>query len=82
MVLSAYLWHSEGVSPRNRRIILNAIARARAYGAPWILGADFQVPSELLMETVGEDLDRADAHVIATCATTHRPNRAAYSTID
>ena len=34
------------------------------------------------METVSEDLDLADAHVIATCAATHRPNGAAPTTID
>ena len=47
-ILSAYLWHSEVLTLRNRNLVLRAMAVAKSFGCPWILGADFQIPLEEL----------------------------------
>ena len=44
-ILSAYVWHSEELSMRNKSILLTAMARAMYVGCPWVIGADVQMPT-------------------------------------
>ena len=82
LLLSAYFWHSEVLSARNKQLMISAVTKARLYGCPWVLGADFQVSPEDLLAQIGEDLELADAHVVATCAATFRPTDTVHRTID
>ena len=53
LVLSAYLWHTEGPTLRNKKLLVTAISRAKYFGCPWIISADFQMPPEALMKSFG-----------------------------
>ena len=73
MILSVYHWHSQEWTLRNKNIFVMAIARARYFGCPWIIGADFQMSLELFQRHSGTVLDDE---------TTHRPEQGAQSTMD
>ena len=46
MVLSVYLWHTEGLTDRNMDL-LNAVGEAVArFGGPWVLGGDMNLTPE------------------------------------
>ena len=73
LVLSAYLWHSEGLTARNLRIILTALAAAKAHGGPWVLAGDFNNPPSVIEHGMSAALKAAGAAVIATKVPTHYP---------
>ena len=50
LVLSMYLWHSEGLSSRNWQILLEAGGVIAKHGGPWIIGAEFNMPEKQLGE--------------------------------
>ena len=82
VILSAYLWHSEVLSLRNRELILAAIANAKYFGCPWVLGADFQISPDDLQAQFGTVLEHAGAYIVATSQPTFRPGGKTQSTID
>ena len=48
MLLSVYLWHTEGLTERNWRILHAAGECVAQFGGPWIIGGDFNMtPAEL-----------------------------------
>ena len=77
MVMSVYLWHTEGSSLRNRDIIAKVLQLGRLHGGPWIAGGDFNMDPESLREFPG--LDAGEVTVIApprspgTCVSRHGP---------
>ena len=73
LVLSAYLWHSEGMTSRNIGIILHAFAAVKAHGGPWVIVGDFNNPPSVLERAMGTALKAAGAVVIATKEPTHYP---------
>ena len=46
MIISIYLWHSEGFSDRNWNILFAAIDAAKKYGGPFIIAGDFNLAPE------------------------------------
>ena len=82
LILSAYLWHSEGLTLRNKKILVTAISKAKYFGCPWIMGADFHMPPEELMQAFGTILDEADAFIVAPSEPTHRPELGTHRIID
>ena len=46
VVASAYLWHSEGVTPRNLALLQAAVDVAVRHGGPWLIGGDFNMTPE------------------------------------
>ena len=70
------------LSLRNRELILAAIANAKYFGCPWVLGADFQIPPDDLQAQFGTVLEQADAYIVATSQPTFRPGGKTHSTID
>ena len=46
MVLSVYLWHSEGLSERNRLILEAAGEAIETFGGAWMLAGDFNMTPE------------------------------------
>ena len=50
---SAYLWTSEGPTPRNVAILVAFAVEAEAMGLPWVLGGDFKFTPEALQESPG-----------------------------
>ena len=48
MVVSSYIWHSEGLTERNSALLDAAGATVAEFGGPWIIGADWNMtPAEL-----------------------------------
>ena len=82
LVLSAYLWHTEGLTIRNKKLLVTPISTAKYFGCLCIIGADFQMPPEELMLSFGTILDEADAFVVAPTEPTHRPEKGAHSVIE
>jgi ribonuclease HI len=50
MLLSVYLWHSEGMTARNVELLEAAGAAIAQYGGPWVLAGDFNMTPEQLSE--------------------------------
>ena len=73
MVISVYLWHSEGMSDRNLAILHAAGEAARRFGGPFIVGGDFNMSPEQ-MESQRELLGKMGVKVMApqgvSCGTT------------
>ena len=81
VVLSAYLWHSEFLSFRNRMLVLTAIAQSRYFGGPWIAGGGLLSHARMQAQ-LGTVLDEADAYIVVAAATTHQPTASTPRTID
>ena len=73
LVLSAYLWHSEGMPTRNQEIVFATLAAAKAYGGPWLLVGDFNHAPAALEHSMAAALKAAGATVISTHTPTHFP---------
>ena len=50
-VYCVYLWTSEGLSERNRKILQTLEEHTAAHGRPWVAGGDFQIPAEVMKAT-------------------------------
>ena len=50
LVISMYLWHSEGLSRRNMELLCAAGDVIIKHGGPWLIGADFNMPPEELSQ--------------------------------
>ncbi len=81
LLMSAYLWNREGMTPRNVAILEAAIAEARAFGGPWLLGGDFNVDPDLICGNI-EWLARANVAVLAPATHTHFPGKGDSRTLD
>ena len=69
LLVSTYLWHSEGLSERNIRI-LGAIASILArHGGPWIIGGGFNIPPSGLLSGEGQDWLRRSNGVVRASGT-------------
>ena len=74
LLMSIYLWHSEGLSQRNLDI-LNAAARIVHYhGGPWLLAGDFNMTADDLRRAE-KWLAKIDGKVVATEVATCRSVR-------
>ena len=73
MIISIYLWHSEGFSDRNWNILFAAIDAAKKYGGPFIIAGDFNLAPEQ-MAAQADFLRKSGVSVRApnavTCAVT------------
>ncbi len=82
LVVSVYLWTSEGLTPRNVTLVERALWAARSYGSLWIIGGDFNVPPAALSRQLDRLLSRAGAVVRAPVEATHYPSRGAPEVLD
>ena len=82
VLVSVYLFHSEGMTERNRSIIKRALAVVRAYGSPWIIAGDFNMSPSVFAQHCGCLLESANAYIMSTKQTTHRPRSATHNTLD
>ena len=60
-LISTYLWHSEGLSPRNLDLLEVAAKIIRGLRGPWLMGGDFNVAPQILrtcgwLELVGAEI--------------------------
>ena len=53
--MSVYVWHSEGLSGRNREVIAEVLRVARLHGGPWVAGGDFNMDPEKIRDFPGLD---------------------------
>ena len=82
VLVSIYLFHSEGMTARNRSLFQRAMAVVRAYGSPWIIAGDFNESPEVILQQWGSTLEKTDSFVIAPNQSTNRPRGGAHRTID
>ena len=82
VVGSVYLYHSEYASIRNRKLLEHAVAVLSAYGSPWILGGDYNLPPQDLLHLFPHVLEQANAYVFATELPTHCPTAGQHRTLD
>ena len=73
LVFSAYLWHSEGATPRNIEIVLTALSIAKSHGGPWAVVGDFNCTPGDLANSMGAALEAAGAAIVSTREPTHFP---------
>ena len=71
MVMSAYLWHSEGMTSRSIDLILAARAVAKSHGGPWLLLGDFNNQPAAVESALRVALKAAGAAIVATTVPTH-----------
>ena len=48
MIISVYLWHTEGLTSRNWSILHSAVEAAKRFGGPFIIAGDFNMAPECL----------------------------------
>ncbi len=65
LLLSLYLWHGEGLTPRNLRLLESAGAVIKRHGAAWTLGADANMSPDELLRDAGDWLDKIGGTVVA-----------------
>ena len=53
MMISIYLWHSEGLSERNVALLHAAGEAIASFGGPWMMGGDWNMEPEELMRAQG-----------------------------
>ena len=82
VILSVYLFHSEGASLRNKAILRQALAVAASYGSPWLIASDFNCEPEFVLSHWADGLEKANAYVVATEEPTHRPSVGVHRTLD
>ena len=73
LVVSVYLWHSEGLTARNRDILNGALGAVAAHGGPWVIVGDFNYQPARLAEELGPSLEKAGAVILAPDRPTHYP---------
>ena len=71
VIVSVYLFHTEGMTARNRSVLQNAFAVARNYGSPWVIAKDFNATPAFVMHHWGAYLQNANAYVLAPSQATH-----------
>ena len=82
LVASLYMYHSEGMSIRNRKLLEHALAVVKSYGPPWLICGDFNMTPEELTTLFGYALNLANAYVFAPRAPTHFSDGGANRTLD
>ena len=73
LLVSVYLWHSEGLTTRNMEILHAAGEAIARFGGPWVLAGDFNMtPSELARahEWLGRTAGDIVAPATPTCRST------------
>ena len=82
VIFSVYLFHTEGPTKRNKDILCRALSIAKAYGSPWLIAGDFNMPPGLMLHSWGAMIELADAYVVAPSEETHRPRGSAHQILD
>ena len=82
VAISAYLHTCEGPSPRNVRLLAEALQVARASESPWIIGADFQDSPEEVGRWASGMLERAGGRLVYTESPTVYPSTGKPRVID
>ena len=74
LVITVYLWSSEGLTHRNRELVTTALGEGKAYGGPWIILGDFNVMPDELQQGLGQIIDRAGGTIWAPNMPTFYPS--------
>ena len=82
LVLSVYLFHTEGASMRNKALLRRALSVAASYGSPWLIASDFNCEPDFVLSHWADALERANAYIVATAEPTHRPSAGVHRTLD
>jgi hypothetical protein len=82
LLVSLYLWTSEGMSARNLGLLEQALVTASRHGSPWIIGMDANVSPEALTVAASRLLERFGAVVKNAGEATFSPGRGAPSELD
>ena len=80
--MTVYLYHSEGATIRNRKILQQPLSVVKAYGSPWVIVGDFHMLPDQLCATWGSMIDAVDGYIFASDEPTHCPTRGACRTLD
>ena len=82
MCASLYLWHTEGGSVRNMKLLQTALQAVSTTGCPWIIGMDANNTPQELAHWAAPILTRAGAKIVATGEATNFPTEGAARCID
>ncbi len=82
LLISIYLFTSEGATPRNVALVSRALSTAVASGCPWMIAGDMQDSPESFLRWAGSMLRKAGGRVVATEEPTHYPGRGAAKALD
>ena len=82
VIVSVYLFHTEGMTARNRSALQSAFAVARNYGSPWVIAGDFNETPAFIMHHWGAFLEEANAYVLAPSEATRQSRTGANRTLD
>ena len=69
LLISVYLWHSEGLTERNWGILRRAAEAAKKFGGPFVIAGDFNMEPEKMREQE-QYLRHLGAKVVAPSSTT------------
>ena len=72
LLVSIYLWHTEGLTDRNRALLDMAGAVISEFGGPWLLAGDFNMEPGALAAEAADWLHRIGGKVVAPTAATCR----------
>ena len=65
LVVSVYLWHSEGLADRNRKILEVAAEAVVRHGGPWMIVGDFNMTPPDLQAEMDHWLQRINGQIFA-----------------
>ena len=81
-MLSVYMWHSEGHTDRNVRLLCRALEEARLSKGPWLLAGDFQQEPNDLLKWAAPLLEKVGGKVVCTEEPTNRPGTGTPARLD
>ena len=82
ILMTIYLYHSEGLSARNARLVEHAVAVAKSYGSPWLICGDLNMAPDEFSHLFGYVLEMANAFIFAPDEPTHCPSGGTARTLD
>ena len=81
-ILSVYMWHSEGHTDRNVRLLCKALEEAKRSKGPWLLAGDFQQEPHDLLKWAAPLVEKVGGKVVCTEQPTNRPGAGTPARLD
>ena len=76
------MYHTEGLTIRNKKLLEHALSVLQAYGSPWILAGDYNMAPSQLAVAFSNAWDSANAFLFPTEEPTHCPAQGVHRVFD